>query len=90
MRRTERIIASGTSKRQKKPQTGVSTFKAWCTEKKIQTPLEEMSIGQLEQNLRRFCAEARAKKGEDYSKSTLLGFRHSMERYLNVPPLKEA
>ena len=46
-----------------------------------------MKIGQLDQNLRRFYAEARTKKGEDYSKSTLLGFRHSIERYLNAPPL---
>ena len=45
-----------------------------------------MKIGQLDQNLRRFYAEARTKKGEDYSKSTLLGFRHSIERSLNAPP----
>ena len=44
-----------------------------------------MKIGQLDQNLRRFYAEARTKKGEDYSKSTLLGFRHSIERFLNAP-----
>ena len=37
-----------------------------------------MKIGQLDQNLCRFYAEARTKKGEDYSKSTLLGFRHSI------------
>jgi len=46
-----------------------------------------MTIGQLDQNLRRFhYAEARAKNGENYSKSTLLGFRYAIERYLNVPP----
>ena len=45
-----------------------------------------MKISQLDQNLRRFYAEARTKKGEDYSRSTLLGFRHSIERYLNAPP----
>ena len=45
-----------------------------------------MKIGQLDQNLRRFYAEARTKKGKDYSKSTLLGFRHSIERFLNAPP----
>ena len=45
-----------------------------------------MKIGQLDQNLRRFYAEARTKKGEDYSRSTSLGFRHSIERYLNAPP----
>ena len=61
-------------------------YLAWCAEKQIQTPLEAMKIGQLDQNLRRFCAEERTKMGEDYSKSTLLGFRHSIERFLNAPP----
>ena len=45
-----------------------------------------MKTGQLDQNLRRFYAEVGTKKGEDYSKSTLLGFRHSIERFLNAPP----
>ena len=52
--------------------------------------LEAMKIGQLDQNLRRFYAKARTKKGEDYSKSTLLGFRHSIERFLNAHHLAEA
>lgn len=50
------------------------------------TPLEAMKVGQLDQNLGRFYAEARTKKGEDYSRSTLLGFLHSIERFLNTPP----
>ena len=58
----------------------------WCSEEAIQTPLENMTKGQLDQNLRRFYAEARTQKGEPYSKSTLLGFRHGIERYLNAPP----
>ena len=45
-----------------------------------------MMSGQLDHNLRRFYAEARTQKGEQYSKSTLLGFRHGIERYLNSPP----
>lgn len=45
-----------------------------------------MSMGQLDQNLRRFYAEARTVSGQYYSKSTLLGFRHSIERYLNASP----
>ena len=43
-------------------------------------------IGQLDHNLRRLYAEARTQKGQQYSKSTLLGFRHGIERYLNSPP----
>ena len=50
---------------------------AWCTEKQIETPLEATKIGPLDQNLRSFYAEARTKKGEDYTKSILLGLRHS-------------
>ena len=46
-----------------------------------------MTVGQLDTNLRRFYAEARSKSGESYSKSSLLGFRHSFERYLNAPLL---
>ena len=45
-----------------------------------------MTTGQLDQNLRRFYAEARTQKGEPYSKSTVLGFWHAIERYLNAPP----
>lgn len=61
-------------------------FPAWCKEKNIQTQLENMTTGQIDTNLRRFYAEARTKTGEMYSKSTLLGFRHAIERYLNSPP----
>ena len=49
--------------------------------------MENMTVGQLDTNLRRFYAKARNKSGESYSKSSLLGFRHSFERYLNAPPL---
>ena len=43
-------------------------------------PIEQMMVGQLDVNFCRFYAEARNKAGEPYSKSTLLGFRHSFER----------
>ena len=46
-----------------------------------------MTVGQMDTNLHSFYAEARNKSGEPYSKSSLLGFRHSFERYLNAPPL---
>lgn len=49
--------------------------------------MENMTVGQLDTNLRRFDAEARNKSGESYSKSSLLVFRHSFERYLNGPHL---
>ncbi|KAK3727618.1 hypothetical protein QZH41_006002 [Actinostola sp. cb2023] len=37
-------------------------------------------------SLRQFYAETRNKEGNNYSKSTLLGFRNGLERYLNNPP----
>ena len=64
-------------------------IKAWCKEKKIQTPIEQMTVGQLGVNVRRFYAEARKKAGEPNSKSALLGFRHSFERYLIGPPFNQ-
>ena len=42
---------------------------AWCTEKQIETLLEATKIGQLDQNLPSFYAEARTKEGEDYTNS---------------------
>ena len=42
-----------------------------------------MNRKELDQNLARFYVEARTKKGEEYSRSALLGFRNSIERHLN-------
>ncbi|EDO29504.1 predicted protein [Nematostella vectensis] len=62
----------------------------WCKEKQIRTPVEDMSLGQLDANLRRFYAEARKINEEMYSKKTLLGFRHAIERHLNQPHLSRS
>ena len=48
-----------------------------------------MTPGQLNANLRRFYVEARSRTGDVYSKSSLLGFRHAIERYLNDPPFNK-
>ena len=48
-----------------------------------------MTPGQLNANLRRFYVEARSRTGDVYSKSSLLGLRHAIERYLNDPPLNK-
>ena len=42
-----------------------------------------MDTMELDQNLARFYVEARTIKGEEYSRSALLSFRSSIERYLN-------
>ena len=48
-----------------------------------------MTPSELDSHLRKFYAEARTKKGEDYSRSSLLGFRNAIERYLNNLSLNE-
>ena len=55
----------------------------WCYERNIATPLVEMNTTELDGNLARFYVEARTKKGEEYSRSALLGLRNSIERHLN-------
>ena len=45
---------------------------------------------ELDQVLRRFYAEAQAKDGELYSRSSLLAIRNAIERFLNNPPHNRA
>ena len=42
-----------------------------------------MNSKELDQNLARFYVEARTKKGKEYSRSPLLGFRNSIKLHLN-------
>ena len=60
---------------------------AWCRERKIARSLHEMTNKELDNYLRHFYAEARTKDGEPYSRSSLLGIRNAIERYLNNRPL---
>ena len=46
-----------------------------------------MTNKELDNYLRHFYAEARTKDGEPYSRSSLLGIRNAIERYLNNPPI---
>ena len=52
----------------------------------IGVSLAEMTVAELDRNLRQFYAEARNKEGENYSRATLLSLRNDIERYLNTPP----
>ena len=45
-----------------------------------------MNNATLDSYLRLFYAEVKNRDGNDYSKSTLLGLRYGLERYLNSPP----
>lgn len=55
----------------------------------INSDIENKSKEELNENLRIFYAEARSKNGDNYSRSTLLGFRNGIERFLNNPPHKK-
>lgn len=52
--------------------------------------LEEMNDEQLDDSLAQFYSEVRSKKGEEYSKSSLISFRNAIERHLNNPPYKRS
>ncbi|XP_031561324.1 uncharacterized protein LOC116297270 [Actinia tenebrosa] len=68
----------------------VSVFKEWASSKGIEEEIAIMSKEELNDNLKSFYAEARNKDGGNYSKSTLLGFRNGIERYLSNPPHKKS
>lgn len=53
----------------------------WCCQRGIQTNVLQMSNEELDESLRRFYAEARTQTGQEYSRSSLLGFRNSIERH---------
>ena len=58
----------------------------WSKQKQLGITLAEMSIQELDENLRQFYAEARNRNGENYSRATLLSLRNGIERFLNAPP----
>lgn len=52
--------------------------------------LEQMDEKQLDNSLSQFYIEARSKRGEQYSKSSLISFRNAIERHLNNPPYNKS
>ena len=61
----------------------------WASARGINGDIGQKTKAELDANLRLFYAEARNKDGGNYSRSTLLGFRNGLERYLNNPPYKK-
>ncbi|CAB4003015.1 Hypothetical predicted protein, partial [Paramuricea clavata] len=61
-------------------------FIEWSKQRNIQQELHEMDDKTLDKCLCQFYAEVKNQQGEDYSKSTLIGLKHGLERYLNCPP----
>lgn len=61
-------------------------FEEWAEHRNVLTKLNEMDSETLDNNLRLFYAEIKTQDGKDYSRSTLLGIRNGLERFLNGPP----
>ena len=61
----------------------------WASARGIDENIGGKTKEELNKNLRLFYAEARNKDGGNYSRSTLLGFRNGIERFLNNPPFKK-
>lgn len=61
----------------------------WASARGINGDTGHKTKTELDANLRLFHTEAQNKDGENNSRSTLLGFRNGLERYLNNPPYKK-
>ena len=59
-------------------------FAEWCSVRGVNKKLLKITEEELDEHLRRFYAEAWTKTGQEYSRSSLLGFRNSVERCLNA------
>lgn len=61
----------------------VRLFRAYLTEKKMDTNFEKLPKNELDTILARFYAEARQKSGELYKKTSLNSIRHGLNRHLS-------
>ena len=61
----------------------------WALARGIDKNIGGKTKEELNKNLRLFYAGAKNKDGGNYSRSTLLGFRNGIERFLNNPPFKK-
>ncbi|XP_061894559.1 uncharacterized protein LOC133644223 [Entelurus aequoreus] len=64
----------------------VRIFRDYLGEKSHSPDFERLPAAELGARLRSFYAEARAKSGHLYSKSSLVSIRSSLNRHLNEPP----
>ncbi|CAN9500870.1 unnamed protein product [Ophioblennius macclurei] len=64
----------------------VRIFREYLSDKAQNSDFETLDKAALCALLRSFYAEARAKSGQLYSKSSLISIRSSLNRYLNEPP----
>lgn len=65
-------------------------FSEWAAQKNPpKKELEEMTESELDESFCQFYSEVKTKKGEEYSRSSLLAMRQAIERYLNNPPFNK-
>jgi len=58
----------------------------WSKQKQLGITLAEMSIQELDENLRQFHERQETATKKNYSRATLLSVRNGVERFLNTPP----
>jgi hypothetical protein len=62
--------------------TAVRPFREYLTSKHMTADFESLSKAKLDNVLSRYYVELRNKKGEMYKKSTLIAYRHGIQRHL--------
>lgn len=62
--------------------TAVKLFRSYLNEKNLDLDFENYSKTQLDDVLETFYMESRNKKGDMYKKSTLMAYRHGIQRHL--------
>ncbi|XP_033726677.1 uncharacterized protein LOC117316247 [Pecten maximus] len=64
--------------------TAVRVFREYLTSKSLSAEFETYEISELDEALANFYLEMRNKNGELYKKSTLLSYRHGIQRHLEL------
>lgn len=62
--------------------TAVKCFKEYLNHKNVSDDFEDWNESQLDENIGSFYLEARSREGELYKKSTLISYRHGLQRHL--------
>jgi len=67
-------------------ETSAKTFRAYLSEKKLDTNFETFTIERLSEILTHFYLDVRTKEGKMYKANSLESLRHGLNRYLKSPP----
>ncbi|CAC5409680.1 KCTD1_15 [Mytilus coruscus] len=80
---TQREYLAGTRMRTKRD---IKIFKEWLIWNNLDPDFETLSGSKLNKFLERFYKEVRSKDGKPYTRSTIVGIRASINRYMNSLP----